>query len=108
MQSTTYDILCKAVVIVLFCAFCYSLLIYYMQKTASLEKTLYDMENVTASDYTVELDISKEAYEYYELNQWPKGQNQNEPDSNDKYSEALYFKKYLSEKVPEILCEWKN
>lgn len=58
MQSEHYLILCKAVVIVVLCAFLYSLLVYYMQATASLDKTLFDVENVTASDYTVEYDIT--------------------------------------------------
>ena len=65
MKSETYLILCKAVVTVLFCALLYSLLIGYMQKTADLDKTLYDVKNITASDFTVELDITEKMYEDY-------------------------------------------
>ena len=108
MQSITYDILCKAVVITLFYAFLYSLLIYYMQRTAALDRTLYDVENVTASDYTVEMDISAEAYRDFEENQWPVGRDKREEGSNELYSEALYCKKYLQDTIPGILCNFMN
>ena len=59
MKSKTYLVLCQAVVTVLFSTFFYSLLIRYMQKTAVLDKHLYDFKTVTASDFTVELDITR-------------------------------------------------
>jgi hypothetical protein len=68
MKSETYLILCKAVVTVLFCALLYSLLVSYMQQTATLDKTLYDVKNITASDFTVELDITEAMYEDFLTN----------------------------------------
>ena len=71
MKSDTYLILCWAVVTVLSCAVPYSLLIYYMQKTATLDTRLFDLETVTASDYTVELDLTPQMYNDYKANVWP-------------------------------------
>jgi hypothetical protein len=65
--------------------------------------TEYDMNTISAGDFTAELDITKEMYEDFLDNQYePFGSR--EKDQNGKiYSPALYLKKYLSEELSRIL-----
>ena len=64
------------------------------------------MNTITAGDFTVEMDITKDMYDYYfEQHYDPKGKNLDEEDGNDKYSAALYLKKHLSEKLNKILTQ---
>jgi hypothetical protein len=44
-----------------------------MQVTADFDRQVYDVQNVTASDYTVELDINNQMYEDYLVNQYAEG-----------------------------------
>lgn len=40
-----------------FIAFCFGALVYYMKKTSKLDQQNYDMNTITAGDFTVEMDI---------------------------------------------------
>ena len=48
-----------------FMAFCFGSLIYYLKKTSDLDYTDYDMDTVTASDFTVEFDIKEEMFKIF-------------------------------------------
>lgn len=45
-----------------FIAFCFGALIYYMKKTSKLDQLNYDMNTITAGDFTVEMDITDSQY----------------------------------------------
>jgi len=49
----------------MFCAFLFTLLVYYMQSTSKLSLTEYDFSTVTAGDYTVEMDITTKMYDSF-------------------------------------------
>lgn len=57
----------------------------------------YDIQTVTASDFSVEMDISDEAYHHFLNYEYkPKGKH-------EFYSQGLYMKKYLKMKIEDIL-----
>jgi hypothetical protein len=65
------------------------------------------MNTITASDFTVEMDISGEMWEFYLKQVYiPKVEegNQREPDGS-KYSQALYLKKHLTLELNRIMTE---
>ena len=41
------------------------MLVYYERSMAEINKAKQDIDTVTVTDFTVELDISKENYEYF-------------------------------------------
>lgn len=94
----------------MFTAFLYSLLIYWLQTTSKLDQLKYDLKTITAGDFTVEFDITREMYETFLMDIYePTGKHEKE-ESGEPYSPALYLKKYLAERVSEILTEslkWK-
>ena len=50
---------------IMFIAFCFGALVYYMKKTSKLEQLNYDMNTITASDFTVEMDITGAQYKKF-------------------------------------------
>ena len=91
----------------MFVAFSYMLFIWYIQKSQGLDRLENDMNTVTASDFTVELDISKAMWtkfqeDYYE----PKlaTGNLKEVDGSE-MSQALYLKKHLTTEIGRILSD---
>ena len=89
----------------MFSAFIYSLLIYWLESTSKLDQVKYDLKTITAGDFTVEFDITYEMYEnFLEDIYEPTGKFEKD-ESGENYSPALYLKKYLSERVSEILSE---
>lgn len=70
-----------------------------------LDQKKYDVNTITASDFTVEFDITKEMWDYYlETYYKDNGENQIE-ESGQKYSPALFLKKHLTDNVSKILTE---
>lgn len=62
------------------------------------------MNTISAGDFTVELDITKEMYDDYMENFYnPTGSKLTEEKSGEIYSPALYLKKHLSEEVGRML-----
>ena len=59
-------------VIVMFVSFLFSQLIFYLQQTSKLDAIKFDIETITASDFTVEYEISKDMYLDFECNEYPK------------------------------------
>lgn len=104
-QYEKYNNLTLVTVSILFSAFLYSLLVYWLQQTSKLDQIKYDLKTITAGDFTVEYDITEQMYRTFLKDNYEKdGKNQKE-ESGDFYSPALYLKKYLGEKVGEIISE---
>ena len=106
-QEKKYNIIARAAGCVMFVAFSYMLFIWYIQKSQGLDRLENDMNTVTASDFTVELDISKAMWtkfqeDYYE----PKlaTGNLKEVDGSE-MSQALYLKKHLTKEIGRILSD---
>ena len=96
--------------LVVFTAFIYSLLIYWLQTTSKLDQVKYDLKTITAGDFTVEYDITADMYKDYLLDIYEHIGKKEKEESGDSYSPALYLKKYLAQRVEEILSEsikWK-
>ena len=62
-KEIKYDILSMVSVVVMFVSFLFSQLIFYLQQTSKLDAIKFDIATITASDFTVEYEISKEMYE---------------------------------------------
>lgn len=86
-------------------AFIYILVLYYLEKTVKMDKKNFDINTITASDFSVELDISAEMWKHF-LTQYyePIGSKEKEK-SGQFYSPALYLKKVLIEDISEILTD---
>jgi hypothetical protein len=90
----------------MFVAFFYIMIIYYLQKTSRLDQLEYDMNTISAGDFTVELDITQPMYneflsDFYE----PTGKKMKEEASGQTYSPALYLKKFLSDEIGIMLTK---
>ena len=86
------------------------LFIYGLKSNQRLDQLEQDMSTITAGDFTVELDISKDMYKYYLRQHYEfKGKDLEEEDGGgEKYSSALYLKKHLSEEISRILTDALN
>jgi len=88
--SKKYDNISLICAIILFIGFFFILLIYYMQSISKLEQKTYDMNTITAADFTVEFDITEEMWDNFkdkEMGKYPG------------YSEARAFKRELKHDV---------
>lgn len=54
-----YNKIALASATVTFIAFVFGALVYYMQKTSKLDMLDFDMNTITAGDFTVEMDLTK-------------------------------------------------
>jgi len=64
------------------------------------------MNTISAGDFTVELDITKEMYENYMENFYnPIGKKMKEEKSGEVFSPALYLKHHLSKEVGDMLTK---
>jgi len=59
-KATKYTTLCIATASVFFVGMVFIQILYYLQETAKLDLLHYDISTCTASDYTVEMDITEE------------------------------------------------
>jgi hypothetical protein len=59
IQEVTYNQISLVTAEISFVAFFFILLIYYLQKTSRLDQLEYDVNTISAGDFTVEYDISK-------------------------------------------------
>jgi len=66
---------------------------------------MFDVNTITASDFTVELDITRKMWDDYLNNHYNPIGSKEEEDSGQLHSPALYLKKLLSEEISEILTE---
>ena len=96
MLKDKYDHVSLLVATIMLIAFCFIVLIYYMQRTSKLDQLAYDMNTITAGDFTVELDINN--------TQWKKFLTEIYTDEiKENYSQALYFKHYLKEQIENLV-----
>lgn len=73
-QAAKYDTIAKATAIIMFVSFSYMLFIWYLQKSQGIDRLENDMNTITASDFTVELEINREMWEYFQEQHYkPKG-----------------------------------
>jgi hypothetical protein len=71
-----------------------------------LDQKEYDVNTISAGDFTVELDITEEMYQDYLDNFYnPIGSKMVEAKSGETYSPALYLKKYLMEEIGSMLTK---
>lgn len=67
------------------------------KQLSKLNAIKYDIQTITASDFSVEMDISDQAYHHFLNYEYdPKGKH-------EYYSQGLYMKKYLKTKIENIL-----
>lgn len=57
-----YQTVALATATIMLVAFLFTLVVYYLQTTSKLDLLQYDISTVTASDYTVEMDITPAMY----------------------------------------------
>jgi len=62
-KEDKYDILALVSVIVMFVSFLFSQLIFFLQQTSKLDAIKFDISTITASDFTVEYEISKSMFD---------------------------------------------
>lgn len=100
-----YDKLSFVTISVLFACFIFAMMVHYLSETSHMDEKKYDNDVITAADFTIEMEITDEMYASYLENQY-HGQGENEiEDSGNKYSSALYLKKYLKNDIQELLDE---
>jgi len=75
MKFEKYQVVSKATFIVLLCSAIFLTVIYYMRSISSLDGYMFDVSTVTAKDYTVEMNITSDMWEYFEDNQYVKIRN---------------------------------
>ena len=85
-------------------AFVYVMMIYQQKSSSKLDLLKYDVSIINAGDFTVELDISEDAYNNFLSNEYnPKGKPHN-------ISPGKYLKMYLKKKVDDIISrhmQWR-
>lgn len=70
----------------MFVAFVFILVLYYLEQTVKLDQKKYDVNTITASDFTVEFDITYDMWKYF-LETYYDGNGENEEEeSGQKYS----------------------
>jgi len=68
----------------------------------------YDINTVTAGDYTVEMNISTNMYKSFLSNQFEEVKDEKDEHGNPKWSRALYLKKYLTDEVATVLNQYQK
>jgi hypothetical protein len=102
-RSDKYDAISLISCICMFVAFLFSQLIYFLQQTSKLDNLKYDVKTITASDFTVEYEISRDMWDDFLDNQYPFYAKQQEVINNQPtgnlYSRGLALKAYLYKEV---------
>lgn len=93
----------------MFVSFLFSQLIFFLQQTSKLDAIKFDIKTITASDFTVEYEISKDMYDDFLSNQYPNYMNQQEVINNvptgNNYSAGLALKSYITKEVQQLLSD---
>tara|TARA_B110000285_G_C15097264_1_gene602813 strand:- start:383 stop:814 length:432 start_codon:yes stop_codon:yes gene_type:complete len=89
----------------MFVAFSYMLFIWFIQKSQGIDRLENDMNTITASDFTVELDINKDMWkkfqnDYYEPR---KETGKLKEEDGSEMSQALYLKQHLTKEMGRIM-----
>ena len=67
----------------------------------------YDINTVTAGDFTVEMDITKKMWIDFETNIWPTSFGKL-TGYGKQFSKALFLKSYLTDEISRILTLYKE
>lgn len=70
-----------------------------------MDEKKYDNDVITAADFSIEMEITDEMYTSYLENQYDAFGKDEIEESGNKYSSALYLKKYLKKNIEELLDE---
>ena len=102
-MESSYNNVALATAIIMFVAFSFILLIYYLQKTSRLDQLEFDINTVSAGDFTVEINISTAMYNFFLDEHYNTVGVNTKEESGENYSPALYLKKHLSEEISRML-----
>ena len=91
--------------IILFAAFLYMLMIYYLQTTSKLDQQSYDMSTITAGDFTVEMDITAKMWQFFLDNHYEAEGATDEYDGSTLLPAALQLKNHLSHKMTAMISK---
>lgn len=103
-QYEKYNQIAFVTVCVLFVAFFFILYIQYLKQNAKLDVLKYDLRTITASDFTVEMDITKNDWATF-LQAYETEGKEMENDLGQTNSPGLYFKTFLKDSVEEAIIE---
>jgi len=69
-KYSTFNTVALCVISIMVISVLYIRMIHYMSSVSYLNGLEFDNENVTASDYTVEMDITEDMWASFLENQW--------------------------------------
>ena len=69
-----------------------------MQTTSKLDQLDYDINTITAGDYTVQMDINRSMWDFFIDEIYPSRYK-------GKFSPGLAFKKYLIEEIQNLMTD---
>jgi len=67
-MKAKYNKVAFIVAIISFMAFIFGALMHYMRATSKMDQLDYDMNTITAGDFSVEMKITSKQYEYFQKN----------------------------------------
>jgi len=102
-QAAKYNKVSLAAACILLIAFCFINLIYYMQTASKLDQLAFDLKTITAGDFTVELDITRDMFETFKQEEYD-----NQPDIASKFTRGLALKRFLMRKISSLLSGTLN
>lgn len=97
--SEKFDNISLICAIILFIGFVFILLIRNMQSISKLEQKTYDMNTITAADFTVEFDITEDMYENFKKKEYVQKEDYKG------MSAARAFKRELKNDVEDVLTK---
>ncbi len=101
-QATKYEQMSLAVATAVLISFLFTVSIRSMYQGGKIQQIEWDMSTVTAGDYSVELPISKQAYEAWKANDYRKPGG----DFENQIAPATSLKKQLKEEIEKSLDNW--
>ena len=93
---------------VLFVAFLYLGLIYYLRDSSSRQIDEHDKRHITAADFTVEMDITDKMWQTFLNEYYPQEKKIIEGSSDYLASPAYAFKSYLAKEIKNAIGEFEN
>ena len=101
-QAAKYDEIAIVTIIIMLVGYGFTLIITNQRQLTHIEQLKYDLNTVTAADFTVEMDISRRAYLDFLKNEYnPKGKPEG-------HSPGMYLKQYLKKKIDDILSVYNK
>mmetsp|Transcript_8384 Transcript_8384/g.14010 ORF Transcript_8384/g.14010 Transcript_8384/m.14010 type:complete len:683 (+) Transcript_8384:250-2298(+) len=98
-QFRKYEDMAIVTASVIFVGIVFILLIYYLQATSKLDQKKYDVQTITAGDFTVELDISPSMFKFFCDNYYdPEKEEDGVADSR-----AMQLEKHLTREIEQMI-----